>query len=111
MNGPSFPPPSFPPPPPNDPAPAQVPGGVAALVLGVLSIVLCPLCGPFAWSLGRKGEQAADAAGGTLGGRGLATAGKILGMIGTLFLLLLIGFLVLSIAVGGSGSESGSSFV
>jgi hypothetical protein len=32
-------------------------------------------------------------------------------MIGTLFLLLLIGFLVLSIAVGGSGSESGSSFV
>ena len=62
--------------------------------------MLCPLCGPFAWSLGRKGEQAADASGGALGGRGLATAGKILGMIGTFFLLLLIVFLVLSISAG-----------
>jgi len=100
----------FPPPPANDPPPAQVPGGVAALVLGILSIVICPLCGPFAWSLGRKGEQAADASGGALGGRGLATAGKILGMIGTFFLLLLIGFLVLSISLGGGGTD-GASFV
>lgn len=108
-NDPPFPP-SFPPPPANDPPPAQVPGGVAALVLGVLSIVLCPLCGPFAWSLGRKGEQAADASGGALAGRGLATAGKVLGMIGTFFLFLLIVFLVLSVAIGGDGSD-GSSFV
>jgi hypothetical protein len=91
VNDPSYPP-SFPPPPPSSPpppdaAPAQAPGVTAALVLGILSIVICPLCGPFAWSLGRKGEQAADASGGTLGGRGLATAGKILGMIGTFFLL------------------------
>ncbi|MDP1846181.1 MAG: DUF4190 domain-containing protein [Solirubrobacteraceae bacterium] len=109
MNGPSYPP-SFPPPPPPSPspgaAPAQAPGATAALVLGILSIVICPLCGPFAWSLGRKGEQAADASGGSLGGRGLATAGKILGMIGTFFLLLLIVLLVLSIAFGGGGGGS-----
>ena len=103
-------PPSFPPPSPGGGPPAQVPGAVAALVLGILSIVLCPLCGPFAWSLGRKGELAADASGGALGGRGLATAGKILGMIGTFFLLLLIVFLVVAISVGDGGSET-SSFV
>jgi hypothetical protein len=99
-------PPSFPPPPPTGGPPAQVPGAVAALVLGVLSIVLCPLCGPFAWSLGRKGELAADASGGALSGRGLASAGKVLGMIGTFFLLLLIVFLVVSISVGSGGSDT-----
>lgn len=109
MSGAPFPP-SFPPPPPAGGPPAQVPGGVAALVLGVLGIVLCPLCGPFAWSLGRKGELAADASGGALGGRGLATAGKVLGMIGTFFLLLLIVLLVVTISVGGGGSET-SRFV
>jgi len=91
-------------------APAQVPGAVAALVLGVVSIVLCPLCGPVAWSLGRKAEAVADTSGGTLGGRGLATAGKVLGIIGTIFLVLLVGFLVLSIAIVPGGSD-GSSFV
>jgi hypothetical protein len=107
-------PPSFPPPPSSSSplpaeAPAQAPGATAALVLGILSIVICPLCGPFAWSLGRRGEQAADASGGSLGGRGLATAGKILGMIGTFFLVALIVFLVLSIAVGGGGSDGSSA--
>ena len=115
MNDPSYPP-SFPPPPPSsapppDAAPAQAPGATAALVLGSLSILICPLCGPFAWSLGRKGEQAVDASGGSLGGRGLATAGKILGMIGTFFLLLLIVLLVLSIAFGGGGGGSDGSSV
>ena len=109
MSGSPFPP-SFPPPPPAGGPPAQVPGGVAALVLGILSILLCPLCGPFAWSLGRKGELAADASGGALGGRGLATAGKVLGMIGTFFLLLMIVFLVVTISVGGGGSGT-SAFV
>jgi hypothetical protein len=102
VNGPEYPTPLAP------PAQSQAPGAVAALVLGVLSIVLCPLCGPVAWSLGRRAEQAADGSGGRLGGRGLATAGKVLGMIGTFFLLLLIVFLVLTLAIGGGGSESGS---
>ena len=113
MSEPAYPP-SFPPPPgapPPDVPPPQAPGAAAALVLGILSIVICPLCGPFAWSLGRKGEQAADAAGGSLGGRGVATAGKILGMIGTFFLLLLIVLLVLSIAFGGGGGGSDGSSV
>jgi len=57
----------------------QVSSATPALVLGILSVVLCPLCGPIAWALGRKAEQEVDASGGGLDGRGLATAGKILG--------------------------------
>ena len=81
------------------PAP-NAPNTVTGLVLGILSVVLCPLLGPFAWSFGRKGEQAVDDSGGTLGGRGIATAGKVLGIIGTLFLLLLVVLLIV-VAIGG----------
>lgn len=106
MSNSPFPPP-FPPPDAGPAQPSQVPNAVAALVLGILSIVFCPLCGPVAWALGRNGEQAADAAGGTVGGRGLATAGKVLGMIGTLLLLLIIAFVVwtFTAATGGSGTS------
>ena len=69
-------------------------------MLGILSIMFCPLCGPVAWSLGRSAEREVDAAGGQLGGRGLATAGKILGMIGTAFLVLLVLFFVFAIVLG-----------
>lgn len=72
------------PPPPNSSE------AVAALVLGIIGVLFCPLCGPVAWALGRKGERLIDGSYGRLGGRGLATAGKILGMIGTLFVVLLI---------------------
>ena len=64
-------------------------------MLGILGIVLCQLCAPFAWSLGRKAERQVDASGGTLGGRGEATAGKILGMIGTAFIVLGILFVII----------------
>ena len=83
---------------------------MAALVLGILGIVLCPLCGPFAWSLGRKAEQAADASGGALAAAGWRRPARSSASIGTFFLLLLIGFLVLSIGIGGGGTD-GASFV
>jgi len=76
-------------------------GAIPALVLGILGLVLCPLCAPFAWALGRKAEQQVDASGGMLTGRGEATAGKILGIIATVLVILGILFFVL-IAVGTS---------
>lgn len=68
----------------------NAPNAVLSLVLGIIGVVLCSLCAPFAWSLGRQAEAAVDASGGTLGGRGMATAGKILGIIGTCLLVLAI---------------------
>lgn len=82
-----------------DPAsPPNASNAVTALVLGILGIVLCPLLGPFAWVLGRKGEQEIDASGGMVGGRGLATAGKVLGIIGTFLIVIVIVGLLLVLA-------------
>jgi ABC-type Fe3+ transport system permease subunit len=82
----------------------QASSAVAALVLGIVGVVLCPLCGPVAWVLGRKAEQEVDASGGRIGGRGLGTAGKILGIIGTIFIALLIALLLAGIVVDGSST-------
>jgi hypothetical protein len=90
--------------------PMKAEGAVAALVLGILGIVLCPLCAPVAWGMGRKAERLVDASGRTLGGRGEATAGKILGMIGTAFIILaIIAFIALVIIGASVDSSSGGT--
>ena len=55
-------------------------------MLGIIGIVLCPLCAPFAWSMGGKVEHEIDATAGALGGRGMATAARVLGIVGTVLL-------------------------
>ena len=55
-------------------------------MLGIIGIVLCPICAPFAWSMGGKVEQEIDASAGALGGRGMATAARALGIVGTVLL-------------------------
>jgi hypothetical protein len=67
-----------------------------ALVLGIISVFCCPILGPVALFIGNSSRQRVQASGGTLGGGGLATAGMILGIIGTIFLV----FGVISIIVG-----------
>ena len=79
--------------------PRNASNAVTSLVLGILGIVLCPLLGPVAWSLGRKGEQEIDNSGGAVGGRAMATAGKILGIIGTVLILIVAVGLVLLLAI------------
>jgi len=67
-----------------------------SLVLGIISVFCCPILGPVALFIGNASRQRVQASGGTLGGGGLATAGLILGIIGTIFLV----FGVISIIVG-----------
>lgn len=90
-------------PPPSGPQ-RRVDSSIPALVLGILGIVICPLCAPFAWALGRKAELQVDSSGGMLTGRGEATAGKILGMIGCALVILGILAFVALIAIGSSAS-------
>ncbi|MGI8674897.1 MAG: DUF4190 domain-containing protein [Thermoleophilaceae bacterium] len=79
--------------------PPNAPGAVASLVLGLIGITFCGLCAPFAWAQGRKAETAAETSGGAYGGKGMASAGKILGIIGTVFLVLaVVGILLFVIA-------------
>ena len=86
-------------------SPQNAPGAVAALVLGILGILVCPLLGPFAWLYGRRGQQAVDASGGLLAGRGLATTGKVLGIVGTLLIVLLLVALLVLLGAGSRGGE------
>jgi hypothetical protein len=93
--------------PPPSGAPRRADGAIPALVLGIIGLVMCPLCAPFAWVLGRRAERQVDASGGVLSGRGEATAGKILGIISCVLTILLI-LLFIAVAVLGTTIESGS---
>ncbi|WP_232541868.1 DUF4190 domain-containing protein [Nocardia bovistercoris] len=93
------------------PPPPDHPQATTILILGILSLVVCGLCGPFAWSMGSKALKEIDAAGGTIGGRGNVKAGYICGIIGTVFLILAVLFVILYIilivvAIGASSPSS-----
>ncbi|HET8641909.1 MAG TPA: DUF4190 domain-containing protein [Pseudonocardiaceae bacterium] len=74
--------------PPYGPPPPDHPQATTALVLGIVGIVVCQVLGPVAFYLGRKAMREIDASGGTLGGRGNAQAGFILGIVGMVMLAL-----------------------
>jgi hypothetical protein len=73
-------------------------GGQQIFIMGLLSIVLCQLLGPMAWSQGNAymrycaiSEVKPD---------GMAVAGRIMGMIGTFFLVLNLGLVCLGVCLG-----------
>ncbi|MET0930913.1 MAG: DUF4190 domain-containing protein [Aeromicrobium sp.] len=80
-----------------------------AMVLGIVSVAAGLMCylplllAPFAWFTGSKAVRDIDESRGALGGRGEATAGKVLGIIGTVLLALGLAmialFVVLSLTV------------
>jgi len=74
--------------------PQDHPRATTSLVLGILGIVICGICAPFAWKFGKQAVTEIDASGGRMGGRGQAQAGYILGIIGTILLILAIIFFV-----------------
>ena len=86
-------------------------GATTAMVLGIIGLAGGFFCGlpivlsPFALFMGLSAKKRIDAAAGALTGRGNAQAGFILGIIGTVFLgLVVIGLLIL-IPVSISSSD------
>ena len=70
------------------------------LVLGILSIVVCQILGPFAWVMGNKELLAIDEGRRPPENRGNANAGRICGIIGTVLLVLSIVALVAVLVLG-----------
>ena len=70
------------------------------LVLGILSLVICGLLGPFAWAKGNKATREMDAEPGVRWtNRGSITAGKICGMIASILLIVgVVAFVLLAVA-------------
>jgi hypothetical protein len=82
------------------------PHAITSMVLGIIGMTGFVSCGalfllsPFAWVVGAKSVKAIDANPGVYGGRGEANAGKILGIIGTVCLILVVLFWAGMIALG-----------
>jgi hypothetical protein len=85
------------------------PKATTSLVLGILSVVVCGVLGPFAWSIGKRTVNEIDASGGRLGGRGSAQAGYVLGIVGTVFLALGVLYLVVLLVIFAGGIISTST--
>jgi hypothetical protein len=91
----------------------EEPAATTSLVLGIIGLVGIMFCGgltlllsPFAWAIGRKSVREIDANPGRYSGRDKANAGKIMGIIGTFFLVIgivaIIGIIALIAAVPDS---------
>ena len=75
-------------------APQPTGKAIAAMVTGILGLTMC--CFPIgivAWVLGKQAEREIRASGGRLGGDGMAKAGWIMGIIGTVGSLLYLAFI------------------
>ena len=69
-------------------APATSNRPTIALILGILGIVCCGLLAPIAWYIGSQELKAIAAGSAPAAGEGLAKAGMILGIIGSVLLVL-----------------------
>jgi hypothetical protein len=74
-------------------AAVEHPRAVLAFVLGLLSVLGLSILGPFGWYYGNKVVAEIDSDGRPFTNRGVAMTGKVLGIIGTVFL----GFFVLAV--------------
>ena len=76
------------------------PSGTTILVLGILSLVVCGVLGPFAWSMANNALREIDSQPGVhWSNRGNVTAGRICGIIGTCILGASVVMLLLWIAL------------
>ncbi len=103
------------------PQPPDHPEATSTLVIGLVSIIGTFICflpavlGPWAWIRGRRVIAAIDASGGQLGGRGVAQAGYVMGIIASILLgigvLTVVVAVVIAFVIGAAGSAtSGSTY-
>jgi hypothetical protein len=82
------------------------PKGITILVLGILSVLCCSPLGIAAFLMGNNALREIDAAPGRYGNRQIVQIGRILGIVGMVFLVL---SLLWVIFFGGLAALSGSS--
>lgn len=75
--------------------------GVLILVIGILGIVCCFICGIIAWVMGNNDLRKIDAGRMDPSGRGLTHAGKICGMVGTILAIVAIVIQLILMLLGG----------
>jgi hypothetical protein len=63
------------------------PQGTTILVLGILGLVVCQVIGPIAWAMGARAQKEIDLDPARYTNRGNVVAGKILGIVATVLLV------------------------
>ena len=76
------------------------------LVLGILSLVVCQILGPIAWVMGNTELAGIDAGRRPPQNRGTAQAGRILGIISTVLMIIGVVFLFVFLIIGLVASTS-----
>lgn len=79
------------------PALPEPPQATTVLVLGILSLLLGGITGPFAWVMGSKARR--QIASGQYAQSSLLTVGWVLGIIGTLYLVVMVALVVFTLIV------------
>ena len=81
------------------------PQATTALILGIVGLALCPFVGIAGFVMGGRVRREIDAAPDQWGGRGLATAGWVLGIISIVYaaLLVLAYFVVMLVVAVATG--------
>jgi len=67
--------------------PQDHPQGTTVLVLGILSLVVCSILGPFAWVMGNNAIADIDQNPQAYSNRGAVQAGRICGIVATCLLV------------------------
>jgi hypothetical protein len=80
------------------------PQGTTILILGILGLVVCQICGIVAWVMGNKAIKEIDANPGAYSNRGNVQAGRICGIVATCLLALAIVGFILVFALAASTS-------
>ncbi|GAA0331101.1 DUF4190 domain-containing protein [Actinoallomurus spadix] len=87
------------------PPPAQDDSGATtSMVLGILGLVLCGLLAPIALFMGLSAKRRIRESGGYLGGDGQATAGVVLGAIGTAIIAIAVVIIVVVLIAAAASS-------
>ncbi|MBL9151343.1 MAG: hypothetical protein JNK37_02605 [Verrucomicrobiales bacterium] len=83
--------------------------GTLILVLGILGIVLCPICGIIAWVMGNGDLKAIAAGQMDPTGEGLTKAGKICGIVATILMIVgvIIWVLLMVLGFGAAAMSEG----
>lgn len=76
------------------------PNGTMILILGILGVTLCGLCAPVAWVMGNNALSEIDAGRGDPAQRGNASIGRIIGMVGSGFLILAVVVFLIAFVFG-----------
>jgi len=78
--------------------------GTLILVLGILGLVCCGICGIIAWVMGKRDLQDMDAGTMDPSGQGMTQAGKICGMIGVILWIISFVVWLLMVILGTAGA-------